>query len=99
MSEMCCPLKMLDEQITQKIAICAPLHNFVGLYLGNEGMYQYQQSGKYFLNSNISSTCAHNMVNFGPLTAKIGLGVWGTVSKFQRVSRLGSVTAQHSSGR
>ena len=39
---------------------------------------------KNLLNSNISSTCAHNMVNFGPL----GLGtevvslVWGTPANF-----------------
>jgi len=36
------------------------------------------------------------MVNFGPLTAKVGSGVWGTPSKFQRVSRLGFVTAPSS---
>jgi len=30
------------------------------------------------LNSNISSTCTHNMVNFGSLAAEIGSGVWGT---------------------
>jgi len=33
---------------------------------------------KNLLNSNISSTCPHNMVNFGSLTAEIGLPVWGT---------------------
>jgi len=35
------------------------------------------------------------MVNFGPLTVEIGWWVWGTsaVSTFQRVSRLGFVTA------
>ena len=37
------------------------------------------------------------MVNFGPLTAEIGSGVWGHPYKFQRVLRLGSVTARHSS--
>ena len=37
---------------------------------------------KKLLNSNISSTCAHNMVNFGPLTAEIGSGVWGTPANF-----------------
>jgi len=26
---------MQDAKLTQKIAICAPLHNFVGLYLRN----------------------------------------------------------------
>jgi len=30
------------------------------------------------LNSNISSTCPHNMVNFGPLAAEIVSLVWDT---------------------
>jgi len=64
--------------MTQKIAIWAPSHNFVGLYLRNEGMYG--QSEKNLLSSNTSSTstCAYNMVNFGPLTAEIISGLWGT---------------------
>jgi len=66
---------------TQKIAISALSHNFVGLYLRNKGMYR--QSEKELLNSNTSSTCLHNMVNFiGPLTAEIGSGVWGTPANF-----------------
>jgi len=31
---------------------------------------------KTLLNSNISSTCPHSMVNFGPLMTEIGSGVW-----------------------
>jgi len=38
----------------------------------------YRQSEKNLLNSNISPTCPHNMANFGPLTAEIGLVVCGT---------------------
>jgi len=38
--------------------------------------------GKKFLNSNISSTCPHNMANFGPLGAEMGSGVWGTPANF-----------------
>jgi len=38
--------------------------------------------GKNFLSSNISPTCPHNMVNFGPLAAKTGLPVWGTLPDF-----------------
>ena len=34
--------------------------------------------GKNLLSSNMSSTCSHNMVNFGLLVAEIGLSVWGT---------------------
>jgi len=42
----------------------------------------YQQSEKNLLNSNTSSTCPHNIVNFGPLTAEIGSVVWGTPANF-----------------
>jgi len=38
--------------------------------------------GKNLLNSNISSTCSHNTVDFGPLTAEIGWRVWGTPANF-----------------
>ena len=38
--------------------------------------------GKNMLSSNTSSTCLHNMVNFGPLAAEIGLLVWGTPANF-----------------
>ena len=43
---------------------------------------QYRQSTKSFLNSNMSPTCLHNMANVCPLTAQIGLGVWGTPGNF-----------------
>jgi len=42
----------------------------------------YRQSEKKWLNSNISSRYSHNMANFGPLTAEIGLPVWGTPANF-----------------
>jgi len=29
-----------------------------------------------------SSTCPHNMANFGPVAAEIGSGVWGTRANF-----------------
>jgi len=51
---------------------------------------------KDLLSSNVSTTYAHNMVNFGPLAAEIGPVAWGHPCKFQQVSRLGSVTARHS---
>ena len=38
--------------------------------------------GKNLLSSNTSSTGPDNMVNFGPLTAEIGSGVWGTPTNF-----------------
>jgi len=42
------------------------------------------ENRKKQLNSNTftSSTCTDNTVNFGPLTAEIGLPVWGTPANF-----------------
>jgi len=37
---------------------------------------------KKMLSSNISSTCPHNMVNFGSLAAEIGPVVWGNPANF-----------------
>jgi len=51
---------------------------------------------KNLLSSNISSTCPHNMVNLGPLAAEIGSGVWAPL-QISTGSRLGSITARHSS--
>jgi len=38
--------------------------------------------GKNLLNTDISSTCPHNMVNFGLLMAEICWRVWGTPANF-----------------
>jgi len=38
--------------------------------------------GKKLVSSNISSTCPHNMVNFGLLGAEIVSLVWGTPANF-----------------
>jgi len=65
----------------QEIAICGPSHNFVGLYLRNQGMCR--QSEKNLLNSNVSPTCPHNMMNFCPLTAEICWPVWGNPANFK----------------
>ena len=40
--------------------------------------------GKNLLNSNISPTCRHNMVNFGPLAAEICWWDWGTPANLNR---------------
>ena len=53
--------------------------------------------GKKLLSSNISSTCPHNTVNFCSPAAEICWRVRGYPCKFQRLSRLVSVTARHSS--
>ena len=59
----------------------------------------YRQSEKNLLRSNISSTCPHNMVNFGPLTAEIGSGVWGTPTNFNGFCVLQRYCTASSSGR
>jgi len=46
---------------------------------------------KNLLNSNISSRRPHNMANFGPLRAEIGLPVWGTSANFNRFRVLASL--------
>ena len=47
--------------------------------------------GKNLLNSNIASTCPHNMANFVPLMAEIGSGVWGTPANFNGFHVLASL--------
>jgi len=65
----------------QKIAICAPSHNFVGLYLRNYKAC-IDNRKKNLLSSNISPTCSYNMANVGPLAAEIISLVWGTPANF-----------------
>jgi len=86
---------MQDLKKSPKIAISAPSDNFVGLYLRNWGTYR--QSEKNLLSSNISSTCPHNMVNLRSTSGWDRFVSLGYPCKFQRVSRLCSVTARHSS--
>jgi len=72
-------LKMQDAKNRQKIVICAPSYDFVGLYLRTKAHIDNQ---KKLLSSNISSRCPHNMANFGLLVAEIGPVVWGTPANF-----------------
>jgi len=74
---------MQDPKKSPKIAIWAPSHNFVRLYLRNQGTYRQSEKN---LSSNMSSRCPHTMVNIGPLTAEIGPVVWGTPANFYRAS-------------
>jgi len=47
--------------------------------------------GKKLLSSNMSSTCPHNMVNFGLLAAEICWRVWGTHANFNRFRLLAAL--------
>ena len=49
------------------------------------------------LNSNTSSTCPENMVNFGLLTAEILWRVWGTPANFNGFRLLAALLTRHSS--
>ena len=53
--------------------------------------------GKNLLTINMSSTCPHNMGNFGPLAAEIGSVVWGTPANVNRFRVLAAFCARHSS--
>jgi len=63
----------------QKIAILAPSHKLSGYVVGTKACID---NGKKLVNSNTSSTCPDNMVNFGLLTAEICWRVWGTLANF-----------------
>jgi len=65
----------------QKIAICAPSHDFVGYIFATEAYIDNRK--KNLLSSNISSTCPYSMVNFGPLAAEIVSLVCGTPANFK----------------
>ena len=54
---------------------------------------------KNLLSSNTSYTCPDNMVNFGPLTAEIGSGVWGTPTNFNGFASWQRYCTASSSGR
>jgi len=51
----------------------------------------YRQSEKKLLNSNTSSACPDNMVNFGLLTVEICWRVWGTPANFNGLRDLAAL--------
>ena len=84
-SEMCCTqlAGYAGPKNRQKFTIGAP--TLWGYIFATKTYRQWEK----LLNSSISPTYPHNMVNFSPLTAEIRSGIW--------VSHLGRVTARHSS--
>jgi len=82
MSEMCCTW-LTDEYRTQNIVKKSPSgyhHTSLSGYIF--ASMARIDNRKNMLNTNASSICPHNMANFGPPTAKIGSGVWGTPANF-----------------
>jgi len=66
--------------MTQKIAMSDHRTTLLGCILAT--IRHVSTIGKKLLVSNTTSTCPRNMVNFGPLTAEICSGVWGTPANF-----------------
>jgi len=81
-------MKIQDAKIMHKIAICHHRTTLSGYIFATKA---YIDNVKNLLNSNFSSTCPRNMVNFGQLAVEISLRLWA--QQFQRVSRLGFVVA------
>jgi len=78
MSEMCCP-RLAETQDAKKL----PSHTIAQLL--SRHIFATKASiecWKKMLNTNTSSTCPDNMVNFGPITAENCWRVWGTPANF-----------------
>jgi len=86
-SEMCCtqlagnagPKKSPQIRHLGTITQLVGLYNLLDCIFATKACIDNQ---KKLLNSNISPRCPHNMVIFGPITAEICSGVWGTPANF-----------------
>ena len=87
MSELCCT--RLAENTGRKNHAKSPsARHDTTLYSNIFATKALIDNWKKILSSNISSRCPHNIVKFGPLTAEIGSGVWGTPANWFRVLAL-----------
>jgi len=88
---MCCT-RLAEKYRTQKIAKNSPSEhhptNLSGCIFPTKACINNQ---KKLLNSNIFSTCPHNVANFGLLVAEITSGVWGTPANFNGYRVLASL--------
>jgi len=73
-------LEMQDQKSRQKSPSGHHRTNLSGYIFATKARIDNRK--KHLLSSNMSSTCPHIMVNFGPLAAEIGLPVWGTPANF-----------------
>jgi len=87
-SEMCCsqlaanaqPKKVAKNRHLGTIPQLCPAITLSGYIFATKACSDNRK--KNLLSSNISPTCPHNMVNFGPLAAEILSLVWGTPANF-----------------
>ena len=81
-SEMCC-MWLTENTGRKKVAKNHHLGTIAQLCRAISSQLRHvSTSGKNFLSTNMWSTCSRNMVNFGPLTAEIGLTIWGIPANF-----------------
>ena len=80
---------MQDAKNRQKIAVWAPSHKFCRAI--SSQLRHVSTIGKNLLSSNISSTCLHNMVNFGLLADEIVSLVLQTPANFNGIRILASL--------
>ena len=75
-SDWCCT-RLAANAGPQKVAKKSPSgHHIPQLCQAISSQLRHRQSEKNLLSSNTSSTCPHNIVNFGPLAAEIISLVW-----------------------
>jgi len=86
---------MQDPKIAKNLPSTHHRTILLGYIFANKARINHRN--KNLLNSNVSSTCPHNMVNFGPLAAKIGSLVWGTPANFNGFRVLALLLQQHRS--
>jgi len=80
--EMCCT-QLAENTRRKKVAKNCHLRTIAQLCQAISSQLRHISTiGKNLLSSHTSSTCPHNMANFGPLTAEIGWPVWGTPANF-----------------
>ena len=80
---MKCPTRLAENTGRKKVAKNRHLGTIAQLCRAiSSQIIHVSTIGKNLLSSNISSRCHHNIVNFGPLAAEIGLPVWGSPANF-----------------
>jgi len=92
MSEMCCT-RLAENTRRKNYTKYCHLHTIAQLCRAISYLRKRHVStiGKKSFNSNISSTCPCNIVNFGTLRAEIGWWVWGTRENFNSFRVLASL--------
>jgi len=81
MSEMCCT-RLAENYRTQKNRHFGTITQLCRAVSSQSQLRHVSTIGKNLLNIDTSSTCPHNVVNFGLLTAEIRWRVWGTPANF-----------------